>query len=249
MPPSREVCRQLVRHVPAADVAYKPGVDAKGKPIAPADLAQSADYAKFAPEVVEFKPAINPVDYQARKSLAQQKADKQAAIVVNDQAKKSAQSQVTSLTSQQAALNAKGATLAAQKASLDNSLAALQLEVNNGTRTKVNSTYVETKAAVAAKQAEIDANNQALAQVSSSITAQQAIVDGAPATDAQLRMDQTGIEGKQSALSARGLDSTTMNVADIRYDIAKDQLLINGKPLGPPEIEALSAACAKVNNK
>ena len=31
-------CRLLVRHVPAADVAYEPGVDVRGNAVAPADL-------------------------------------------------------------------------------------------------------------------------------------------------------------------------------------------------------------------
>ena len=35
-------CRALVAHQPAADVAYKPGVDVKGRPVAGADLEPSA---------------------------------------------------------------------------------------------------------------------------------------------------------------------------------------------------------------
>jgi hypothetical protein len=31
-------CRELVRHVPLDDVAYRPGVDVKGRKVAPADL-------------------------------------------------------------------------------------------------------------------------------------------------------------------------------------------------------------------
>ncbi len=31
-------CRALVKHVPDADVAYRPGVDVRGKPVVPADL-------------------------------------------------------------------------------------------------------------------------------------------------------------------------------------------------------------------
>lgn len=34
-------CQRLVRHQPDADVAYKPGVDATGKPVVPADLPGS----------------------------------------------------------------------------------------------------------------------------------------------------------------------------------------------------------------
>ena len=32
-------CRQLVRHHPSADVAYRPGVDSRGRPVAAADLS------------------------------------------------------------------------------------------------------------------------------------------------------------------------------------------------------------------
>ncbi len=37
---SREDCARITAHVPAPDVAYRPGVDADGNPVAPADLAE-----------------------------------------------------------------------------------------------------------------------------------------------------------------------------------------------------------------
>ncbi|MDD5586508.1 MAG: hypothetical protein PHY92_06075 [Alphaproteobacteria bacterium] len=37
-------CRALVKHVPDADVTYRPGVDVNGRPVAPADLPGSADF-------------------------------------------------------------------------------------------------------------------------------------------------------------------------------------------------------------
>ena len=36
---SRAECELLTRHVPDADVAYRPGIDAAGQPVVPADLA------------------------------------------------------------------------------------------------------------------------------------------------------------------------------------------------------------------
>lgn len=36
---SAETCRRLVQHAPAPDINYRPGVDAYGRPVAPADLA------------------------------------------------------------------------------------------------------------------------------------------------------------------------------------------------------------------
>lgn len=35
---SEQDCRWLTKHVPAADVAYRPGVDVKGRAVVPADL-------------------------------------------------------------------------------------------------------------------------------------------------------------------------------------------------------------------
>lgn len=35
---SKAECRNLVRHVPSADVEYQPGLDVHGKPVKPADL-------------------------------------------------------------------------------------------------------------------------------------------------------------------------------------------------------------------
>jgi hypothetical protein len=39
---SRRDCQQLVRHEPAPDVAYQPGVDVHGRPVVPADLGGGA---------------------------------------------------------------------------------------------------------------------------------------------------------------------------------------------------------------
>jgi hypothetical protein len=39
---SRQDCDRLVRHEPAPDVAYQPGVDVHGKPVVPADLGGGA---------------------------------------------------------------------------------------------------------------------------------------------------------------------------------------------------------------
>jgi hypothetical protein len=38
---SRNDCARLVQHHPAPDVAYQPGVDVRGRPVAPADLPGS----------------------------------------------------------------------------------------------------------------------------------------------------------------------------------------------------------------
>ena len=49
---TRSDCQRLVRHVPAPDVAYQPGVDVNGRPVAPADLGSGVRIK--VPEVIEI---------------------------------------------------------------------------------------------------------------------------------------------------------------------------------------------------
>ncbi|MBM3598342.1 MAG: hypothetical protein FJX35_09025 [Alphaproteobacteria bacterium] len=51
-------CRKLVEHQPSADVAYKPGVDVRGRPVAPADLPSNASPIKM-PDVIEIPISID----------------------------------------------------------------------------------------------------------------------------------------------------------------------------------------------
>jgi hypothetical protein len=50
-------CRKLIRHSPAPDVAYQPGVDARGRKVAPADL-NAAPQIKV-PETITFDAAVD----------------------------------------------------------------------------------------------------------------------------------------------------------------------------------------------
>jgi hypothetical protein len=50
-------CRKLVRHQPAPDVAYKPGVDVRGRKVAPADI-NDAPQIKV-PETITFDAAVD----------------------------------------------------------------------------------------------------------------------------------------------------------------------------------------------
>ncbi|MBF0267636.1 MAG: hypothetical protein HQL44_03480 [Alphaproteobacteria bacterium] len=246
---SRQDCSRLIHHAPSADVAYKPGVDVKGRAVAPADLDGGANNIKLLPEVLEFNVSINPVDYQARNALAKQKADTQKAIVANQQAKATAEAQVTALTAQKATAVASGVTLAADLAPLQAVLTPLQAQVDAGTRRPTNQEYQSALTAVTAKQAQITANTATQTSLTSQIATQQAIVDAAPATETSLTQTQTTVEAKQSALSAKGLDGTSMTAAAIKYDIAKNKFLINGQPLASPDMEALAEACAKAGVK
>lgn len=57
---SRKDCQALVRHVPDPGVAYQPGVDVRGRPVAPADLPGSSLQA-IVPKSVEFDISFFPM--------------------------------------------------------------------------------------------------------------------------------------------------------------------------------------------
>lgn len=56
----RADCAKLVEHHPAPDVAYRPGVDVRGKPVPPADLPGS-DFSAILPDHVAFDVSFNPL--------------------------------------------------------------------------------------------------------------------------------------------------------------------------------------------
>ena len=54
---SKQACANVVRHSPAPDVAYKPGVDVYGRKVAPADLGGSPQIK--IPDVISFDLKVN----------------------------------------------------------------------------------------------------------------------------------------------------------------------------------------------
>lgn len=254
-------CSRLIRHVPAADVAYKPGVDAKGRVVAPADVPGSGAEAipNLLPDVLEFPVTINPIGYGARNNAQRDKAAAAQGQANTYTAKKAAQAQITSLTTQKTTLTTKATTLATEKTALQTeyttattTLATLQAQVDAGTRAPSDRAYLQAKwavpekqQAVTAKQAEIDANTAKLTSVNASIAAQQAIVDGASDKTAQYEAAEKAADAKLATLSAKGLDSTTMKVGTVRYDMAKGTFTFNDQPLGGAEQEELARACQR----
>lgn len=56
---SRETCARLARHSPSADVAYRPGVDVHGRPVAPADVPDG--FRVEVPDQIAFDVVIAPL--------------------------------------------------------------------------------------------------------------------------------------------------------------------------------------------
>ncbi|MGE5476940.1 MAG: hypothetical protein ACM3Q1_09820 [Bacteroidales bacterium] len=254
-------CSRLIRHVPAADVAYQPGMDAKGRAVAPADIPGSGADAipNLVPDVIEFPLLVNPLSYGARNKAQKDKASAAQGLADTHAGKNAAQTQIDTLNKEKTALNAKSATLSAQKAALDANKASAtatlntyQAQVDAGTRAPSDRDYLRAKWAVedqqklvAAKQAEINSNTASLNATNSAIAAQQAIVDGAPAKNASYSAAQSAADAKLAQLSSRGLDNTTMNVGTVRYDMARGIFTFNGEPLGGAEQQELARLCQK----
>jgi hypothetical protein len=58
---TRQDCKQLVAHSPDPGVEYKPGVDVRGKYVAPADLPGQENFKL--PDKIEFDLRLNPLAY------------------------------------------------------------------------------------------------------------------------------------------------------------------------------------------
>ncbi len=54
---SKQACANVVRHTPAPDVAYKPGVDVYGRKVTPADLGSPSPIK--VPDVISFDLKLN----------------------------------------------------------------------------------------------------------------------------------------------------------------------------------------------
>lgn len=254
-------CSRLIRHVPAPDVAFQPGVDARGRAVAPADMPGSGANAlpNLLPDVLEFPVTINPIAYGARNQAQREKAAAAQGVADTASGENAAQAQITTLTAQKTTLATQAGTLAVQKATLDASyttanttLATLQAEVDAGTRAKSSGDYLrakwaaeEAQQAVTAKQKQIDANAASITAATTAIAAQQSIVDGAPAKAAQYSANQSAADAKLAKISSKGLDSTTMNVGTVRYDMAKGTFTFNGEPIGGAEQQELARACQR----
>lgn len=66
---TKKDCKRVVKHAPADDVAYQPGVDSRGNAVAPADIPGSQMQFDL-PDDIEFDLALNPFDYGGNADLA-----------------------------------------------------------------------------------------------------------------------------------------------------------------------------------
>ncbi|HSV29316.1 MAG TPA: hypothetical protein VLL76_07145 [Candidatus Omnitrophota bacterium] len=252
-------CARLLRHQPAADVAYQPGVGVKGRKVAPADLPGSGNTISVLPEVFEIPITISPVGWVERNAANKKKATAETGLSDTYQGKVAAERQLTTLGTEKTTLDTKAATLATEKATLDAAkatadadLAALQAQVDAGTRSYADVSYVRARrdagtaaTKVDAKQAEIDSNAAALTANATAQATQQAIIDAAAGKTAGYTADKAAAEATLSGQSARGLDQSTMKIGTFKYDTLRGTFTFNDQPIGSAEEQAMAEACAK----
>lgn len=248
---SKPDCSRLVRHISAPDVAYQPGVDARGRPVVSADAdPRQAEFArKILPEVLEIPITINPLTYNKARAANKDKAAAANAVKDNTDAIAAAKAQGTALNSQLSTLNSQKAALTAAY----NADTAALIKATGGASVtdagilKVRS--VRQKAIDDAYNSKLTGVNSQIASVNSSITANTTALTNLQAKDTTLRQEYTdtnmATEGTLAGLSAKGLDYSQTKLGTVTYDIRRNTFLFNGEPMQSEDERALAEACAR----
>jgi len=228
---NREDCQRLVRHVPAADVTYQPGVDVYGREVAPADLNGGVQIAL--PDTYSFDIEIQPIDFARRRQL-----DTQRAVLTQGIAANAAEAE---------ALATEAGLLAARDEAVQRGFQTQAQAIIDATGgpSQTNQTILATRTArldalrtntlaspeVLALQAEIAANQQALANNA--------------AEASFLEQQQAAIDQEQALIDRRGLNATTMTVGQVTVT-TDGRVTFNGQPLLDEEQAELAARCQEV---
>lgn len=248
---SKPDCSRLIQHVPSGDVAYKPGVDVRGRPVASADAdPKQAEFAKkILPEVLEIPITINPLTYNKAKAANKKKADAATAVESNTTAINTAKTQGTSLNSQLTTLNGQKTALTT---TYNSDKAAIVTATGGAGQTdpgilKVRSARIS--ALDSAYNTKVSSIDSQISDVNTAITANNANLTTLQSKDTTLRQTYSdtnmATEGTLAGLSAKGLDSTQTKLGTVKYDISRNTFTFNDEPMTGDDQRALAEACAK----
>jgi len=218
-------CQRLVRHVPSPDVEYRPGQDAHGRPVVPADL--NGGYGDIKPpEVITFQVKVNlrgpETDAQAA-SAAVAAADKAAtAAAVAGSAADTAEIA--------AAANPDNADLAAAAAETRSAANAAASAVTAGDKSAA-ATEAAQAAAAASAALPGDAGLASIAQAA-----------GTAAQDASGANDQLNAAFRKAGRVGQFYGEPV--VGNVVFK--NGQVYYNDRPLLDPEQAQLAAACQKI---
>jgi len=250
---TREDCAGLVTHVPDANVAYQPGVDANGNQVASADLGGGFTYE--APTEFSFNVTINPIDYQRRRNLeanrsalAAQQSTAAATAETLETAAATLQATTESLATTEAALEAEDAAVlvtfeAASQTIVDNtggaSPTAAQLTARATqldqlhTNTFDDPTYTDL-------QERIALNQQSQATNAAEIAANEASQATNNATVQSLAQEEAALDKEAAEIAGKGT-SASLTVGTVRFE--NGRVYLNDQLIGDKEQARLEDAC------
>jgi hypothetical protein len=222
-------CQQLVRHVPAPDMAYQAGTDAYGRPVAPADLGGGYD-EMAPPEEITFPVEIDLRHFQGGPAADAESAS--AAVIAAGKATDAATAADSAATAAEAAAAADPGN-----ATLAQAAAAARIEAENAKSAvtsggKSQAATASAAAAVAASQAA-----PADAALAAAAAAAQSSAQSATSANADLR-EQFRAASRKGAF----LGKPVVGMITVRGD----EVLFNGKPIQTADERALSAACQTI---
>lgn len=247
---TREDCSRLVRHQPVADATYQPGVDVRGRKVAPADLDGGSPIVL--PDTYSFEVEIQPIDYVRRRQLAAQRA----ALAEQISAQRTAQAnQVAANATTAAQLAGEAATLAAQEAT---TLAAFEAAAQtiitqtggpaqtNAAQLALRTTRLATlETNTLASPAYLDLQERiALNQQAQALNGQQAgqLQAQGQALESQLNQAVQALDREQALIDQRGFNQTTLSVGTVTLDL-EGRVFFNGQALTSVEQAELAARC------
>lgn len=229
---TRADCQRLVQHIPDAGVAYQPGVDVGGRPVAPADLGGGIDLGL--PETYSFDVDIQPIAFAQRRQIAADRAALARDLADNELLGQGLADEAAALANREATIQgsfeaAAAAIIAATGGAGQTNAAVLanrtaQLEALR-TNTLASPAYLDL-------QEDLARNRQARAVNEA---------DAAALAEAAALLD-----AEAAGITARGLDATTMTVGRVTINVATGEASFNGRPLQNAEQAALAAKCRQV---
>lgn len=211
-------CQRIVRHVADADVAYKPGVDVRGKPVAPADLSDSPKLKL--PDVYTFDINIDmgrylgrPEDQAAAASAATLAAD--AATAAATAATTAANDATSTAEAARDVADAKEADATAAATAAQAAQAAYEADPDNKVLRAAARAAAEAAEEAAVKAAVADASADAIEGLATMAESQ--ATSSASATSAAGKATAAGLAAEASAAAAQ-LAKTAAGEATVGED-------------------------------
>ncbi len=265
---TKKDCKRIIRHQPSADVAYKPGIDVRGNPVAAADVG--GGFTIPIPDVFEFNITKDLTAYLdgPEEQLAAEKAAAIAAersVTATNAAVSSAETAVTEAQAvyDDAVAAAEATAAASEAAPNDTDLAAAATSAQakadaaatglattqtaySATQTAATSDDVTgalagAQSALAAAEATATAAGLDADAVSAATAdTSAAVTEATQAASESAAADTAALQAMETVSKSSGM---TLNVGTVRYNINTGAMTFNGKPLNDASEAELAEKC------